>query len=259
MAASAAFLIAAFAAPVQAAYFPAGWNTTDQVTIDKDQVGLNFVMDFMGKASDDFTSQLSALGSFTFTGLTNSSKTWNFSYAITNDSNYDSRIRAFGFDTIHPDTPNPTSINGVSGFTYEAMNESFIEGVGTMDACFSAGSGCTSHSGSAGIYEGETENGTFSLTFANVMEEIDLNHFAMKFVGVSDVNGQNYGAGLGTLVSITPPGGGGGGGDPITAPEPGTWLMMLGGFGLVGSTMRRRRPASARSTAASAHRLSWAS
>lgn len=221
-----------------ATYFPAGWNSTDQVTIDKDQVGLNFVMDFMGKASDDFTSQLSALGSFTFTGLTNSSKTWNFTYSITNDSNYDSRIRAFGFDTIHPDTPNPTSINGITGFTYEAMNQSFIEGVGTMDACFSAGSGCTSHSGSAGITKGETENGTFSLTFANVMEEVDLNHFAMKFINVSpNVNGQNYGAGLGTLVSITPPGAGG---DPITAPEPGSWLMMLGGFGLIGIVMRRR-------------------
>jgi hypothetical protein len=26
-----------------------------------------------------------------------------------------------------------------------------------------------------------------------------------------------------------------------TAPEPGTWVMMLGGFGLVGGALRRRR------------------
>lgn len=29
-----------------------------------------------------------------------------------------------------------------------------------------------------------------------------------------------------------------------SVPEPATWAMFIGGFGLVGSTLRRRRPAS---------------
>jgi len=29
-------------------------------------------------------------------------------------------------------------------------------------------------------------------------------------------------------------------GDPLAAPEPATWAMMLGGFGLIGAAMRRR-------------------
>jgi len=120
-------IIAALAAPVRAAYFPTGWN--DVVTVDKDDVGLNFVVDFTGKVDDNYTSNLSAIGSFTFDGVTNAGKTYNFSYSMTNDSNYDSRIRAFGFDTQTP-TPNPSSINGITGFTYESRNVSFIEASG---------------------------------------------------------------------------------------------------------------------------------
>jgi len=74
------------------------------------------------------------------------------------------------------------------------------------------------------------------MTFANVMESVDFNHFAMKFLNVNpSISGQDWGAGLGKIVSVTLPGG-----DPITAPEPGTWLMMLIGFGLVGGALRSR-------------------
>lgn len=228
-----ALLIAAWAMPATAGYFPPGWDNV--VTVDKDDIGLNFVVDFSGKVDDNYTSNLSALGSFTFTSVTNAGKTFNFSYSMTNDSNYDSRIRAFGFDTQSP-SPNPTSVNGITGFTYEERNVNFIEGVGTMDMCFSAGSGCTNHS-SGGINDGSTMNGTFSMTFANVMESVDFNHFAMKFLSVNPtIGGRDWGAGLGTIVSVTPPGG-----TPITAPEPGTWMMMLVGFGLVGGILRSAR------------------
>jgi len=237
VAAGAACLLAMAAFPAEATYFPTGWDTTDRVTVDKDDVGLNFVVDFMGKANGAYTSNLSALGSFTFTGLSNSSKTWNFSYSLTNDSNYDSRIRAFGFDTDTP-TPNPTAVDGKTGFTYESRNVSFIEGVGTMDMCFSQGNNnCTAHTSSGGINDGAVGAGTFSITFASAMETASFNHFALKFLSVNPtIGGQDWGAGLGTIVSVTPPPG-----SAITAPEPGTWLMMLGGFGLVGFSLRRRR------------------
>ncbi|MCZ4344028.1 cistern family PEP-CTERM protein [Sphingomonadaceae bacterium G21617-S1] len=229
----AATLLVALSVPTvaQAAYFPTGWN--DDVTVDKDDVGMNFVVDFSGKANDNYTSNLSALGSFTYTGLSNNGLTYNFNYTLTNDSNYDSRIRAFGFDT---GPSNPASVVGNSGFTYEYQNVGFIESVGTMDVCLAAGSGCTQHA-SGGINDGASMNGSFSLTFANVMESVDFDHFALKFISVNPtVNGQDWGAGLGRITSITP----GAGSDPITAPEPETWMMMLLGFGLVGSAMRRR-------------------
>lgn len=120
------------ALPAQSAYFPTGWN--NKVTIDKDDVGLNFVVDFFGKAADNHTNKLSALGSFSYTGLSNSNKSFNFSYTLTNDSTYASRIRAFGFDTETP-TGNPTAIDGITGFTNQFTNVSFVENVGTMDMC----------------------------------------------------------------------------------------------------------------------------
>ena len=233
VAAGAAFLIAAVAAPAQAVYFPSGWDNV--VTVDKDDVGLNFVVDFHGKVADNYTSNLSALGSFTFTGATNANKTYNFNYTLTNDSTYDSRIRAFGFDTQTP-TPNPTSILGITGFTEEYTNVSFVENVGTMDMCFSVNTGgCTQHVNSGGITKGNSMNGSFAITFANTMESIDFNHFALKFLSVNPtISGRDWGAGLGQIVSVTPPS------VPIVAPEPGTWLMMLGGFGMIGFAMRRR-------------------
>jgi hypothetical protein len=222
--------ILALSPAAQAAYFPTGWD--NDVSVDKDDVGMNFMVNFTGKANDSYTSKLSALGSFTYTGLTNNGLTYNFNYNLQNTSAYDSRIRAFGFDT---GPTNPSSVNGISGFTYEYQNVSFIEGVGTMDVCFAAGSGCTQHA-SGGINDGSSLNGSFSLTFANIMEQVDFDHFALKFLGVNPtINGQDWGAGLGQITSITH----GAGATPITAPEPGTWLMMLTGFGLVGGFLRR--------------------
>lgn len=223
------------AVPVQATeFFPSGWG--DAVTVDKDDVGFNFVIDYSGKADGDYTSRLSALGDFTFTGLTNDGLTYNFDYAITNDSSRTSRIRAFGFDT----SGTIDSLNSTGSFSFTSENVSFPEQVGTMDACFSAGSGCTNHS-SGGVSRNNTGTGSFAITFATAMESIDLDRFALKFVGLSqNINGQNWGVGLGSIDSITPGAGPGGqGGDPIVAPEPGSWLMMLVGFGLAGWSLRR--------------------
>lgn len=231
-AAIAAAVIAVFSAAPAAAVI----DFDDFVVIDKDDVGLNFVVDYTGKANGSETTQLSALGNFTYTGVTNNGLTYNFNYSLMNDSNYASRIRSFGFDT----TGDPTALASSSPFTWEYENASFIEGVGTMDVCFAAGSdGCTAH-GSGGLTKGQTGTGTFALTFAQTMESLTFDHFAMKFVSVNPtINGQDWGAGLGHLVSMTP-GAGANPSQPIVAPEPGTWLMMLGGFGMVGFAMRRR-------------------
>jgi hypothetical protein len=209
----------------------AAYTFDSAVTVDRNDVGLNFIVDFAGRANGASTSKLSALGNFTYTGATNGGKTYNFNYTLTNDSVYDSRIRSFGFDT----STAAAAVNGLTGFTYEYQDVAFIEGVGEMDVCFAAGSGCTQHA-SGGINDGSSMNGSFSLTFANVMQSVDLNHFALKFLSVNPkVNGQDWGAGVGSLVSITH------GSSPITAPEPETWAMMLMGFGLVGFALRGRR------------------
>ena len=228
--AGAVLTAAALGAPARATYY---FDFDDIVTVKKNDVGLNFTVDYAGKANGNYTSKLSAIGSFTFNGVTNNGLTYNFNYALTNDSTYDSRIRSFGFDT----SSSIAGLNGQGAFTYAYTNASYIEGTGTMDACFAAGSGCTQHA-SGGINDGATGYGSFAVTFGQVMESVDFSHFALKFLGVNPtVNGQDWGAGLGSVSSLAH----GLGSNPITAPEPGTWMMLLGGFGLVGFAMRSRR------------------
>lgn len=222
------FLSLSVSTPASATYFD--WSQS--VTVNSYATGMNFVVDFYGVANGYFTDKLSAVAKYTFTGVSNGGKTYNFNYSITNDSIYDSRIRAFGFDA----SADPTTIASTGVFTYGYENVSFPE-VGSLDICFAGGSGCTAHT-TGGINDGATGTGSFALTFANVMESVSFEHFAMKFISVNPkVNGQDWGIGAGQISSITP-----GAGAPITAPEPGTWLMMLGGFGLVGFVMRSRRP-----------------
>jgi hypothetical protein len=227
IAAAVAGLSLALSSPASATYFD--WSQS--VTVNSYATGMNFVVDYYGIANNSWTSKLSAVASYTFTGLSNNGKTYNFNYSITNDSPYDSRIRAFGFDT----SADPSTITSTGTFTYGYENVSFPY-TGSLDVCFAAGSGCTDHS-SGGINDGATGKGSFSLTFANAMESIDFEHFALKFISVNPtINGSDWGIGAGQISSITA-----GAGAPITAPEPGTWLMMLGGFGFIGFAMRRRR------------------
>lgn len=225
MAAGAAFLLMAPAMPAQATVI----DFDDIVRVNASNVGMNFVIDYDAKAKGSYTSAVSALGSYTFTGVSNGGLTYNFNYAITNTSSRTSRIRAFGIDSSGIET----ALSSTGTFTWGYRNVTFPENIGAEDICFSAGSGCTSHS-AGGVNKGATGTGTFAVTFANVMESVDFSHFALKFVGVSSkVNGQDWAIGMGHIQSITD-------GPVSAAPEPETWLMMILGFGLVGYGLRRR-------------------
>ena len=67
-----------------------------------------------------------------------------------------------------------------------------------------------------------------------------LSHLA--FFGAATPAGGS-GSGGGGSGSGSGGGGGGGGGTPPGVPEPASWALMLGGFGLVGGLMRRRTSA----------------
>lgn len=71
----------------------------------------------------------------------------------------------------------------------------------------------------------------------------DLNGNALTNWQLSSLSGLNYGSGLPLLPGVAqgpdfrPPVGG--------VPEPASWAMLMGGFGMVGAMQRRRRPAAA--------------
>jgi len=84
---------------------------------------------------------------------------------------------------------------------------------------------------------GETATGSFVLNFDPGPGSVSLDNLQIRWISLA-----NGGSGVGVpddcLVGCN---GGGGGGNVI--PEPGTWLLMILGFGGAGAMLRRRRSA----------------
>ena len=222
MAVAAAILAAGAALPASAT-----------VIVNAANAGYNFTIDYTGQVGGSSTSLIGGLGDFIFNGVTNNGLTYNFSYAITNDSSVSSRLTSFGFN-VNPDA---TGASSTGYFSSTNFGNNYPEGFGTVDVCFEADSNGNCTGGSGGLTQNQTGNGTFALTFSQVMNQVTLDDFVTRFQSINpSINGSSSGIGVGALA-------GGGGGSPITAPEPGTWLMMMLGFGLVGGVLRHRRGA----------------
>jgi hypothetical protein len=204
------------------------------VVINAANTGYQFQIDYTGQVGGGTTNQVGGLGTFTFNGVTNAGRTYNFGYSILNDSTVASRLTSFALDV----DPDATGAQSTGFFANTNFNNNFPEGYGTVDICFEADGNGNCTGGSGGLQMNQTGTGTFALTFASVMNQVTLDQFVTRFQSINPtINGSSSGIGVGALVS----GNGGGGGGGITAPEPGTWLMMLGGFGLIGWAARRRR------------------
>ena len=216
--AATAMIYAAMAAPAFGA-----------VLINSANTGYNFTVDYTGLVNGGSTNLLGGLSTFTFNGVSNNGLTYNFGYSVTNDSSVASRLTAFGFDV----DPNVNSASSTGVFQSANLYNNFPQ-VGTIDVCFEDDSNGNCTGGSGGLNQNQTGTGTFALTFAQVMQSVSLSDFTTRFQSINpSINGGNSGVGIGAVVQ--------GGGNPIAAPEPGTWLMMLGGFGFIGFALRRRQ------------------
>jgi len=126
------------------------------------------------------------------------------------------------------------SANGA--YAYTQQSGQFPEGLGNRDLCFIATGNGQCNGGQGGLTSNpdQTGTGTFAITFSQAMEAVTFDNFAVRFQSINPGlnGGGTSGVGIGSLVS---------GGSPVAAPEPGTWLMMLVGFGLVGHLLRLQR------------------
>lgn len=201
------------------------------VIINSSNTGYSFTVDYVGQVGGNTTPQVSALGTFTFNGVTNGGQTYNFGYSLANDSTTTARLSGFAFNT----NPNPTGATVTGAFNNSGLSGNYPEGYSTVDVCFTDGGGSCAGGGNGGYFNGSTGTGTFALSFAQVMESVSFDSFVTRFQSINGVAGGTSGIGIGSVVQ------GGGGGAPITAPEPATWMMMLLGFGLVGFALRGKR------------------
>jgi hypothetical protein len=204
------------------------------IIINANALNTSFNVNYLGLVGGTSTSNVTAAGSFMFTGVTNNNLTYNFNYSLLNNSIYDSRLSSFGFNVVSGATIAAVSSTGY--YSYANQNQNYPEGVGTIETCYSPENNgtCTGNGGGLTSNPDQTGTGTLSITLASAMASLTLDDFVTRFQAINPtVNGSNSGVGIGTIQDISGP--------VSAAPEPATWAMMLIGFGFIGFALRRPR------------------
>lgn len=222
-AAIAAAAITAFSFGTAFAATTLSWNSAD--------TGVSHTQNFNGfVGSPEAPTVISGLTSqitYTLSSVGDGGKTWTFAYDIANTSSAPtttSRISSFGFD-VSGELSGAES-TGAYG-TAHAPGSNIPNGIGKVDVCFTAVSNgvCTGNGG--GLTLGQSGSGALTLTFGSSQSDLDLTAFYVRYQSVMPEDISNSASGV-----------------PIpgsAVPEPATWAMLIAGFGLAGSAIRRRR------------------
>ena len=223
-AAIAAAAITAFSFGTATAATTLSWNSGD--------TGVGYTQDFNGfVGSPEAPTVISGLTSkitYTLSSVGDSGKIWTFAYDIANTSTAPtttSRISSFGFDV----GTKVKSASSTGAYAYASAPGSNIpNGIGKIDVCFTElETGNCTGGGSGGLTLGQSGSGTFTLKFGSGQSDLDLTSFYVRYQSVmpNDISGSASGVPI--------PG--------SAIPEPATWAMLIAGFGLAGSAIRRRR------------------
>lgn len=202
------------------------------VTLFGGDIGSSFSFVYNGYINETLQSGLSARTTFRLSSVSADSKTWRFTIdELANTSSgpiTGSRVSLFAFN-VDPDVASTSATGTFRRLGYDATVPQF-GGSNPFDVCFRAGGGGTgcSGGGGGGVTLGNSiSSGSFVLTFAEAVNSLKLNNFVVRYQSIA---GSNLGSsGVGTASYFEP------------VPEPGTWMMMIAGFGLAGTVARRRR------------------
>mgnify|MGYP002779877872 CR=1 FL=1 len=183
------------------------------------------MLNFNGFADGSTIPGLTGALQLTFAGFSGNSALFNFVLTNTSSSPITgSRLTIFGFN-VDPDITGATVTPPTSDFT-EVVRGGSAGSLGVIEVCF-GGANCNG-GGPGGPTLGQSASGTISLNFASPVTSVTLDNFYLRYQSINapSLNIQGGSA----RGRVTPP-----------VPEPGTWAMMLLGFGAVGFAMRRGR------------------
>jgi hypothetical protein len=215
-------LIAALgtAAPAMAATIP--FNPDGSVTISSGTaVGDTFTVDFDGSESGSVIPGLTSSLTLTFQGI--SGNDYLFGYNLANTSSApttSSAVTAFGFNIDPSELLSSASVDG----TFQVVSSGQVSQGYNLEMCFKNGqnNNCAGSPGNQGINLGTSGSGTITMGFSSLPQSVTLSDYLVRYQAV---NGS--GSAVGTPVG--------------SVPEPGTWALMLLGFGAIGVSMRSKR------------------
>jgi hypothetical protein len=180
------------------------------------------------KVTDQFVGSITADLTFTLVSKSADSKAWNFTYEADNTSTDQvARLVSFALSV----DPNFKTVTGTTG-AFTATKVTKIEDF-TAELCF-IGNNCNG-GGSGGLTSAVANSiGAFTLNFQNApADSVTFDSFAGKFQGTLYNGSSLFAKECPTGLSC------GGGGNEV--PEPGTWALMIMGFGAASAMLRRRR------------------
>ena len=202
----------------------------DTIPLDASKVGSSYTFNFNGFSGGTVVDGLTSSATFTLTGVTSNSYTFDYSLANTTSDPVNSRVSSFAFNT----DPNISSASATGAFSYATVGSSYPNGIGAIDVCFKdAATGSCAGGGSGGLLDGQTGTGSFTLNFSQPLTSLTLSDFYVRYQSVSGAGNITSASGAGTLTGSSSTGG-------TSVPEPGM-LGLMGGAAAALVLLRRRR------------------
>jgi hypothetical protein len=210
-------------------------------------IGRRVEVTYEGRVSSGNTQvaapALSALTIYKLTSISSDQKKWTFEYTIKNTSTVTAALRAVGFNADASSSSGADiAIKGVTAtgnFNNYIPDGQFPVAFGRVDLCLSTSKNCTGGNTHDGVPSMSVATGIVILEFANAPARLTLDKFVTRFQAISpSIFGQNSGIAIENTIKIV-----NADGTLAPVPEPAQWTLLIGGFGLTGAAVRRRKAA----------------
>jgi hypothetical protein len=209
--------------------------TSTPWTVSAADLGAHVKLSMNGIIDGQVATGLGAEIVLMLTGVSANSRAWTFDLVslsnLTGPAPASSRVSTFGFNIFDDTAATFTSATASGSYAHISYKVSPPQLDGSFSVCFrSVSSGNCNGGGSGGVWPGSPGSGQFTLNFSSAVGNVTLDNFFVRYQSIDNLKGfANGNSAVGVANWLEP------------LPEPGTWVQLIAGFGLIGATMRRLR------------------